>query len=110
MSLKFIEKPVSIEAFQMTSRLAESSADWPQWLHSAWNKGISEEGSMTALPETTRKETDPSKLFQILTLEGRHIVRDGDWIIRGVKGELHPCKPDIFSQTYELAEETPHGD
>jgi len=25
----------------------------------------------------------------------------GDWIIRGVKGELYPCKPDIFAATYE---------
>lgn len=27
------------------------------------------------------------------------------WIIRGVKGELYPCKPDIFAATYELAEQ-----
>ena len=109
MSLKFRKKPVVIEAFQMTVRMAESSADWPQWLQDACRKGMHEEGSMAALPEITRKETDPSKLFQVMTLEGRHIVRDGDWIIRGVKGELYPCKPDIFSQTYELAEEAPNG-
>lgn len=39
--------------------------------------------------------------FQIETLEGPHIVSDGDWIIRGIKGELYPCKPDIFEATYE---------
>jgi hypothetical protein len=38
------------------------------------------------------------------TLEGSMIARSGDWIIRGVKGELYPCKPDIFAATYEPAE------
>lgn len=37
------------------------------------------------------------------TLEGPHKASPGDWIIRGVKGELYPCKPDIFAQTYEPA-------
>lgn len=37
------------------------------------------------------------------TLEGGHIVCPGDWIIQGVKGELYPCKPDIFELTYEPA-------
>lgn len=37
----------------------------------------------------------------IETLEGPHVVTPGDWIIRGVKGELYPCKPDIFEATYE---------
>lgn len=35
------------------------------------------------------------------TKEGGHIVCPGDWIIRGIKGEFYPCKPDIFEQTYE---------
>ena len=35
------------------------------------------------------------------TLEGVMCAQPGDWIIRGVKGELYPCKPDIFSATYE---------
>jgi len=35
------------------------------------------------------------------TLEGGHTVCPGDWIITGVKGELYPCKPDIFAATYE---------
>ena len=37
----------------------------------------------------------------ISTLEGTMEARPGDWIIRGVKGELYPCKPDIFAATYE---------
>jgi hypothetical protein len=35
------------------------------------------------------------------TLEGGHVVCPGDWIITGIKGELYPCKPDIFDATYE---------
>lgn len=38
------------------------------------------------------------------TLEGGHIVCPGDWIIKGVQGELNPCKPDIFEATYDLVE------
>jgi hypothetical protein len=38
------------------------------------------------------------------TLEGAHRADPGDWIIRGVKGELYPCKPDIFAETYEPVE------
>jgi len=41
--------------------------------------------------------------FDIVTLEGVHIVTPGDYIIRGVKGEFYPCKPDIFAATYEPA-------
>jgi len=40
---------------------------------------------------------------RVKTLEGWHIVCPGDWIIRGIKGEYYPCKPDIFKQTYEPA-------
>lgn len=37
----------------------------------------------------------------IETLEGKLHVTRGDWIIRGIKGETYPCKPDIFAATYE---------
>lgn len=43
--------------------------------------------------------------FVIHTLEGDHNVTDGDWIIKGVKGEFYPCKPDIFALTYDAVEE-----
>ena len=41
------------------------------------------------------------KLGWIETLEGGHVVTPGDWIIKGVKGEFYPCKPDIFEATYD---------
>lgn len=40
----------------------------------------------------------------IETLEGRMEAKVGDWIIKGVSGEIYPCKPDIFAMTYEVAE------
>ena len=40
-------------------------------------------------------------VLYIRTLEGTMQARIGDWIIRGVKGEIYPCKPDIFEKTYE---------
>lgn len=41
----------------------------------------------------------------IQTLEGWMRVSTGDWIITGVKGEMYPCKPDIFQATYEPVDE-----
>lgn len=38
----------------------------------------------------------------IHTLEGVMRASKGDYIIKGVQGELYPCKPDIFEKTYEL--------
>jgi hypothetical protein len=42
--------------------------------------------------------------LDIPTLEGVMTAQPGDWIIKGVKGEVYPCKPDIFEATYEAVE------
>lgn len=42
--------------------------------------------------------------IEIQTLEGVITASVGDWIIRGIKGEFYPCKPDIFEMTYEKAD------
>jgi hypothetical protein len=52
-----------------------------------------------------RWDTTPVDMGYVKTLEGGHIVTPGDWIIKGVKGEFYPCKPDIFAATYEPADE-----
>ncbi len=53
-------------------------------------------------PKVSRKPGDASDLWgYIATLEGEMRVVPGDWIITGVKGEVYPCKPDIFEATYE---------
>ena len=57
------------------------------------------------LPSEPLSWADGGKL-RVATLEGDMFVSPGDWIIRGVKGELYPCKPDIFEATYEREE---HG-
>lgn len=38
----------------------------------------------------------------IFTLEGEMTASDGDYIIRGVDGEIYPCKPEIFNKTYDV--------
>ena len=43
--------------------------------------------------------------YAIETLEGKMMLTKGDYIIKGVKGEFYPCKPDIFHQTYEMVNE-----
>lgn len=43
-----------------------------------------------------------NEMIRIETLEGTMEARPGDWIIRGIKGELYPCKADIFEKTYEI--------
>lgn len=47
---------------------------------------------------------EPDDTLTIETLEGDMKANIGDYIIKGVKGELYPCKPDIFEQTYEAVE------
>jgi hypothetical protein len=42
--------------------------------------------------------------FDINTLEGVLHASVGDWIITGIRGEIYPCKPDIFEKTYEKVE------
>ena len=46
-------------------------------------------------------EKKGSSNIVIPTLEGNHLARVGDWIIKGIAGEFYPCKPDIFDKTYE---------
>ncbi len=43
--------------------------------------------------------------LMLKTLEGEMLANDGDYIIKGIKGEFYSCKPDIFEQTYEEVEE-----
>lgn len=92
----FRKKPVVIEAFQMTRERRTDNRDWPNWLNLAWQRERDEVGALyPTLPG------DGTGTLSINTLEGAHLVTFGDFIIQGVKGELYPCKPDIFEATYE---------
>lgn len=97
--MKFRKKPIVIEAFQMTSESRMSNVDWPEWMHRAWQHERETPGSLYPTERGTGDGT-----LSVGTLEGPHLVSMGDWIIRGVKGELYPCKPDIFKATYEPAD------
>lgn len=94
--MKYRKKPVVIEAFQMTAARRADNTEWPHWLNEAWNQSRGDPGSVYPIEHGTG-----DGLLAIATLEGEHKVQWGDWIIRGIKGELYPCKPDIFAATYE---------
>lgn len=96
------KKPVVISAFQMTRERRQDNKDWPEWLNEAWNRNHTQVGAV--YPEAYPNSDGTDRLV-ILTLEGTHLVSFGDWIIRGVSGELYPCKPDIFALTYEVVSE-----
>lgn len=98
MSMKFRKKPVVIEAFQMTRERRSDNTEWPEWLNRAWNGEIDAPGTVQCSEYPNSDGTDE---LCICTLEGMRRVSWNDWIIRGVKGELYPCKPDIFEATYE---------
>ncbi len=99
---KFRKKPIVIEAFQMTKQARGDNRDWPGWLNRAWNEDVGKPGGLW--PCDFPKSNGQDELM-IGTLEGNHRVSFEDWIIKGVNGELYPCKPDIFEKTYELVEE-----
>jgi hypothetical protein len=68
----------------------------------AWGGDLSTLHSLGTYENVVSQELGSTDL-QIETLEGVMTAKVGDWIIRGIKGELYPCKPDIFDATYESA-------
>lgn len=93
--MKYRKKPVVIEAFQYDGDLMGSNGKYyvPDWAIKAFKEGIMFYDSLNCREQ-------PCELF-INTLEGKHHVSVNDYVIKGVNGELYPCKPDIFEKTYE---------
>lgn len=96
---EYVKKPVKIEAFHVTEEVwnawwttAKITDFMPGWVGECYNAPWSKKG---------RKLFNRGGSWYIRTLEGDHEVKQGDYIIKGVKGELYPCKPDIFKLTYE---------
>lgn len=85
---KYRKKPVVIEA-----RLVNRE-DWTD-ICSWGNEGLPPESNARIFPDNDG--------LAIRTLEGTMHAFIGDWVIRGIKGEFYPCKPDIFDATYEPA-------
>lgn len=79
---KFRKKPVVIEAVQFLGD--ENLQEIIEWMGDVITMG---------------------DFMRILTLEGEMTAQRSDWIIKGVKGEFYPCKPDIFEVTYEEVDE-----
>jgi hypothetical protein len=82
---KFRKKPVVIEAFRLG---IDCIPDW--FMDKVSTNDI-----------ILRNEAIYGHFAEIQTLEGVMIGKKGDWVIRGIKGELYPCKSDIFEATYE---------
>ncbi len=84
---KYRKKPVVIEAWQLTTTNGEDVASWCGGKY-----------------ERDAKPSDPTDVavsVVIPTLEGNMRANIADYVIRGVQGEYYPCKPDIFTATYE---------
>lgn len=68
----------------------------------AWNRWNSEQEHELSEAVSAGKITFTEEgICLIQTLEGTMQANPGDWIIRGIKGEFYPCKPEIFAATYE---------
>ena len=96
---KYTKKPVTIEAVVYhgldTTEMRNAFSERPQWLNEAIEKRIIRYDLQVGLV--------------IATLEGAMCVSNDDYIIKGVKGEIYPCKPDIFEMSYDIAPKTLGG-
>lgn len=86
--MKYRKKPVVIEAIQFF--------DNPETLVNLSELGLD--------PVNIDYEIPSTPVLKIPTLEGIMTAIEGDFIVKGVQGEFYPCKPDIFAETYEIAE------
>ncbi len=90
--MRYRKKPVVIEAIQLKETNIVDVGDFI--------------GEHKNYPECKIGGINPvTGKFTIKTLEGPHIANINDWIIKGIKGEFYPCKPDIFAATYDKVEE-----
>ncbi len=89
------KKPVLIEAFQWTGD-AQQEED-PEWIIPFIRDGR----------VFFRNSSSPDVKLVIRTLEGDMTADRGDFIVKGIKGEIYPCKPDIFAGSYDKVEEAP---
>lgn len=96
---KFRKKPVVIEAVQFRVDNQEEVARF------VGRGSFHIDYAPVDLGEAVTYDQKSPVYLIISTLEGDMKAQIGDWIIKGVKGEIYPCKPDIFKATYEKVEE-----
>ncbi len=95
---KFRKKPVEIDAMQWDGSIASAQAII------AWSGDkIGYRSNQVGSPDESKRTRED--WLSIHTLEGEMKGQPLDWIIRVVKGEYYPCKPDIFEATYEPVHE-----
>lgn len=98
---KYRKRPVEVEAMHLVGSNADLHAVY-QWVEQNTH------GSFDPLADeipATGVSIDPATGFMLIaTLEGVMQAKPGDYIIRGVRGEFYPCKPDIFEATYEVCD------
>lgn len=92
--MKFRKKPVVIDAIQWTGTNVDEIIGFTFAQVDTYRKDF----------KTQHESIVPGGILVIPTSEGDHNANPNDWIIKGVKGEFYPCKPDIFEATYEKVE------
>lgn len=85
---KYRKLPVEIEAFKWTGDVDQTED--PEWCI-----------ELIKQDKITFSQINGNPKMHIETLEGVMTADQGDYIIKGIKGEVYPCKPDIFEATYE---------
>ncbi len=90
---QYRKKSVVIEAVRYLGA-GNMEGEVPDWIWEGFDSAV-------------LRSTDGTDPLVIKTLEGERVASPGDWIIKGVKGELDTCKPDIFEATYESVENQP---
>lgn len=97
--MKYRKKPVVIQAIQLNWKNWSEVCEFLGGIISSENPGREAEDYSDSCGELS-----PYIEITIPTLEGDHLAKHGDYIIKGIQGEFYPCKPDIFEASYELAE------
>jgi predicted deacylase len=95
---KVTKRPVTVEAMHFAGTTADMHAVY-QWVEA--NTDGSFEPYTNPPPASGVSINPETGEMMIATLEGIMHVSLGDWVIRGVKGEFYPCKPDVFEATYD---------
>lgn len=93
---RFTKKPVTIEAIQYTLETRDEIIQ--EFEGQVTHTAINEDGAEYELEN-----------LRITTLEGTMTASLGDYIIRGIQGEVYPCKPDIFEASYEREHPEPQS-
>jgi hypothetical protein len=103
--MQFRKKPVVVDAFELTEEFfapfIKNKAERFKPVFKAQNVSICDNYIMHVNERMYIVVRKDSHELYIRTLEGEMHASLGDWIITGVQGEIYPCKPDIFEQTYE---------